>query len=52
MIQKGIGKPKNELQIILKLHHQPSVNHDATVISNIKCSLTNMFARVKDDQTL
>jgi len=52
MIQKGIGKPKNELQIILKLHHQPSVNHGATVISYIECSLINMFAQVKDVQTL
>jgi len=52
MIQKRIGKPKDELQIILKLHHQPSVNHDAAVISYIKCSLINMFAQVKDDQTL
>ncbi len=48
MIQKRIGKPKDELQIILKLHHQPSVNHDVTVFWYIKCSLINMFAQVKD----
>jgi hypothetical protein len=52
MIQKHIGKPKDQLQIILKLHHQPSVNHDATLISYIKCPPINMFAQVKDDQTL
>jgi hypothetical protein len=52
MIQKRIGKPKDQLQIILKLHHQPSVNHHVTVISYIKCSRINMFAKVKDDQTL
>jgi hypothetical protein len=52
MIQKRIGKPKDELQIILKLHHQPSVNRAVTVFLYIKYSLINMFALVKDDQTL
>jgi hypothetical protein len=52
MFQKHIGNPKDELQIILKLHHQPSVNRDVTVFWYIKYSLINMLANVKDDQTL
>jgi hypothetical protein len=28
MIQKLIKAPKDELQISLRLHHQPSIDHD------------------------
>jgi len=29
MIQKLIKSPKDELQISFRLHHQPSIDHDA-----------------------
>jgi hypothetical protein len=31
MIQKYIGVPKTELQIIFQLYHQPNINHVSIV---------------------
>lgn len=39
MIQKLIGMPKDEIQIILKLHqlhHQLNIDHDILVLQYIK----------------
>ncbi len=46
MIQKLIGMPKDDIEIILKLlqlHHQLNINHDILVLQYIKCSLVSMF---------
>jgi hypothetical protein len=32
MIRKPTQAPEDELQIIFKLHHQSSINHDAIII--------------------
>lgn len=32
MIQKRIGAPKDELQIIFRFHQEPNVNHDTIVL--------------------
>jgi hypothetical protein len=41
MIKKLIGSSKEEVQNILKLHHQLSINHDIIVLEKDKKILWN-----------
>jgi hypothetical protein len=48
MIWKPTQAPEDELQIIFKLHHQSSIDHDAIVLWYTKGSLMSMFIVIKD----
>jgi hypothetical protein len=49
MIQKPIKTPKDELQTILKFHHQLNINHDTIIFWYIKFSFIDMFILIKDE---
>jgi len=52
MIQKFIGAPKDELQIIFRLYNQPNIDHDVIVFWCIKCSFLSMFILAKDESNI
>lgn len=55
MIQKLIGMPKDDIEIILKLlqlHHQLNIDHDILVLQYITCSLVSMFILINDESNI